>query len=222
MGKHLRVSIAILPLVLLVACQQGDTNVEKERVATPAAGQDAPVAESNGEDRPEQGDTRVIGTVRTVGGEPIASGVDVSLVPTMAPDFSWRGHDGGEGSLSDYRGSVVLLNFWGTWCPPCRRELPDIVRLRQEFSERGFEVLGLSLNERPQNGMSIPEHLAAFADANGIAYPLLIANPDVVSAYGSPPSVPTTFIIDRSGKIASVLVGARTEAEFRSVIEPLL
>lgn len=165
-----------------------------------------------------------VGTVTAITGAPLpqAGTVDFSLVPTVAPEFSWRGDVGEDGSLADYRGNVLMINFWGTWCPPCRRELPDIVALRDELSPRGFEVLGVALNERPKGGMSVTEQLSLFAEANNMKYPLLIANTEIIMAYGSPPSVPTTFILDREGKISSVHVGLRSEAEFRAAIEPLL
>lgn len=212
----------LLPLLLLAACNDDEVESIENPNPEPATTEVSTVDPESSEDGPESNTGLVIGSVRSIQGDALEAGVDIQLVPTIAPDFTWSTISGDAGKLSDYRGSVVLLNFWGTWCPPCRRELPDIVKLRDEFSGRGFEVLGVSLNERPKGGMSIPEHLAAFAGVNDLRYPLLIANPEIVSAYGSPPSVPTSFIIDRSGKISAVMVGARTAQEFRAVIEPLL
>ena len=165
-----------------------------------------------------------VGTVTTITGSPLPQHgtVDFSLVPTVAPEFSWSGDVGEDGSLADYRGNVLMINFWGTWCPPCRKELPDIVALREELAPQGFEVLGVALNERPKGGMSVQEQLTGFAEANNMKYPLLIANTEIIMAYGAPSSVPTTFILDREGKISSVHVGLRSEAEFRAAIEPLL
>ena len=139
----------------------------------------------------------------------------------LAPGFSWKNGAGEEGSLADYRGSVVMLNFWGTWCPPCRRELPDIVKLRDEYSSKGFEVLGIAL-ERPIAGKSVEEHLAAFAEANDLRYPMLIGSGELVQQYGSSPYVPTTFIVDREGQVVNMLVGGMSEAQFREAIEKAL
>ncbi len=217
----IKTALFTLPLLLFAACSservEEGANGDRDSATTQPGAVDADQSDVGSE-----AEEQVIGSVRSVQGAPLDASVDIQLVPTIAPDFTWSTTSGAEGKLSDYRGSVVLLNFWGTWCPPCRRELPEIVQLRDEFGPQGFEVVGLSLNESPKGGLSIPQHLAAFADANNLRYPLLIANPEVVSAYGSPPSVPTTFVIDRSGKISSVLVGARSAQEFRAAIEPLL
>ena len=137
----------------------------------------------------------------------------------VAPNFTWKGSDGKDRSLKDYRGKVVMLNFWGTWCPPCRAELPDIVRLRKELQPKGFEVIGLGVNERPRGGATVEAHVADFASKNGLAYPLLIANGDLIEAYGGLEGVPTTFIVNGKGEIVDVMVGMRDEATFRQAVE---
>jgi cytochrome c biogenesis protein CcmG/thiol:disulfide interchange protein DsbE len=152
---------------------------------------------------------------------PVGS-VSAATAPDRAPDFSWTGTDGRTTSLGSYRGKVVMINFWATWCPPCKRELPDIVKLREEHGERGFEVLGVSISERPAAGVSVEQHVADFASRNGLVYPLLIGNDRIVQAYGGIESIPTTVIVDREGRIARVINGMMSADEMREAVSPLL
>lgn len=144
----------------------------------------------------------------------VESGSGPAVNGKLAPNFSWKGSDGVVRSLSDYKGKVVLVNFWGTWCPPCRRELPDIVKLRDEMKGK-MEVIGVCL-ERVENPAP---HVAKFAQANGLLYPLVIADESVVNAYGGINGVPTTFIVNTKGEITESMVGMRDEATFRKSIE---
>ncbi len=149
----------------------------------------------------------------------------VSVEPAageMAPNFTWQGADGKTHSLAEMKGKVVLLNFWATWCPPCRHELPDIVKIRTELADKGLVVLGVNVAEQPPAGTDVTEHVAKFAASNGLDYPLVIANDDMISSYGGIEAVPTTFIIDRNGKIVQKLVGGRDLATFRSAVQPFL
>ena len=145
--------------------------------------------------------------------DPAASGAQ------MAPNFTWKDGAGKDRSLKDYRGKVVMLNFWGTWCPPCRAELPDIVKLRNELQSKGFEVIGLGVNERPRNGMTVEAQVADFAKKNNLAYPLLIANGELIEAYGGLEGVPTTFIVNGKGEVIEKLIGMRDETTFRNAIK---
>ncbi|MBC8145644.1 MAG: TlpA family protein disulfide reductase, partial [bacterium] len=134
-----------------------------------------------------------------------------------APDFAWS--DGrGQHKLSDYRGKVVMINFWGTWCPPCRRELPALVKIREELAPEKFEIIGINIGEREQAGSTVQENVTRFAKENGILYPLVIGDENLVNAYGGVEVVPTTIIVDGTGKIVERIEGSRDEAGFRSVI----
>ncbi|MCE2503714.1 MAG: TlpA family protein disulfide reductase [Chlorobi bacterium] len=170
-----------------------------------------------------EGPAAEIGVINGMSGTALPSFEDANFTTAsyQAPGFSWKTGAGEVESLEDYRGDVVMLNFWGTWCPPCRRELPDIVKLRDEFSSKGFEVLGIAL-ERPVAGESVEEHLAVFAEANDLRYPMLVGNAELVQHYGSSPYVPTTFIVDRDGNVVNMLVGGMSEAQFRAAIEKVL
>lgn len=153
----------------------------------------------------------------TVGiGQVVAVGAGSS---DIAPDFSWKGSDGTVHNLKDYRGRVVMINFWGTWCPPCRHELPDLVKVRNDNTAKGFEVIGIAVNEEPSDGMTIEQNLLAFSKENNLTYPIVLANDQLVEAFGEINAVPTTFVIDRQGKIVDRMVGLKTEAEFSSALQ---
>lgn len=164
-----------------------------------------------------------IGHVTTVSGATLPSGmsVDYTAGTHTAPMFSWENGVGETGSLADYKGKVVMLNFWGTWCPPCRRELPDLVRLREKHAEKGFEIIGIAL-ERPSSTGTMEEHLAAFAEHHGLEYPLILANQEINLQYGGIQAVPTTFIVNRDGKVVDMLVGGMSEVQFQAALDAVM
>ena len=104
-------------------------------------------------------------------------------------------------SLSEWKGHPLLINFWATWCGPCRREIPFLKSLRQEHASQGLEVVGVALDFR--------DAVAAYARSNGIDYPLLIADQDgmVTQAFGLRAVLPSTVFVDRDGRIVAVKVG---------------
>ena len=137
----------------------------------------------------------------------------------IAPNFAWKGVDGAEHSLKEYSGKVVVINFWGTWCGPCRAELPDIVKIRDEMVDHGVEVIGLNVGESGRPGVTPENHVAQFAKQNNIHYPLILASDEVIAAYGGIEGVPTTFVINGKGEIVEKMVGARPEQVFRDAIK---
>lgn len=235
-----RSSFLLLCMLLLVSCAEESTDEQHDPADRTAADADAELTgNQTGSSAGSPGETAgapapstdrdsgpIIGLVTGMKGEPLPGfgEVNYSLVSMPAPDIVWKTVEGQPSSLKEYRGKVLLINFWGTWCPPCRRELPDIVAIREEFRDRGFEVIGVAVNERPAGGRSIPENLAAFAEANDLDYPLVVSDAagEVSSYYGQPPSVPTTFVVNRQGQVVDVLVGARSAEEFRNAIAPHL
>jgi cytochrome c biogenesis protein CcmG/thiol:disulfide interchange protein DsbE len=118
-------------------------------------------------------------------------------------------------ALEDQRGSVVLLNFWATWCPPCRRETPDLVALSQTYGPRGLRVAGISMDDEPAS--VVP----AFVNKYHVPYPMLVPDRTFALA-GSIESLPTTFLLDRQGRVARVYMGARSADEIAPDIERLL
>ncbi|HSA95640.1 MAG TPA: TlpA disulfide reductase family protein [Acidobacteriota bacterium] len=114
---------------------------------------------------------------------------------TPAPEFTITDLQGKTLSLADYKGKVLVLNFWATWCPPCRREIPDFIEAYREFRDQGLEIIGVSVDE------TTAEALLDWTKRTGINYPIALATPEIERAYGPIQSIPTTFIIDRAGRI---------------------
>lgn len=138
---------------------------------------------------------------------------DTSIRP-KAPDFRLPTIFGDTLSLSEYGGKVVILNFWATWCPPCRAEIPGFIKLQEEFEDQGFTFIRLALDK--------PEKVAQFYKEYKMNYPVVIANREVSAAYGGITGIPTTFILDREGRIVKKYVGMRPEKVFRKDIVKLL
>ena len=133
-----------------------------------------------------------------------------------APDFNLKTLDGGTAQLSSLKGKVVLVDFWATWCPPCRAEIPHFKELYTQYKGKGFEVIGLALDEQGEAAV------APFAKENGINYPLAIADNRLTQAYGGILGIPTTFLIDKQGKIAKKFTGYQDQAVFEKEIQALL
>jgi peroxiredoxin len=133
-----------------------------------------------------------------------------------APDFALKDADGKVVHLADYKGKVVLLDFWATWCGPCKIEIPWFVDLQRKNKDRGFEVLGVSMDEEGW------ETVKPFLADLGVNYRVLIGNDSTAQAYGGVDALPTTFLIDRSGKIAAVHIGLASRKDFVDGVEQLL
>ncbi len=114
---------------------------------------------------------------------------------TPAPDFTLTDLQGKTLSLAASKGKVLVLNFWATWCPPCRREIPDFVEAYRELRDLGLEIIGVSVDE------TTAESLLEWTKKTGINYPIALATPEIERAYGPITSIPTTFVIDRAGRI---------------------
>lgn len=119
-----------------------------------------------------------------------------------APDFSVKNLQGQTVSLSDYRGKVLALNFWATWCPPCREEIPEFIEAYRSLKDAGLEILGLSVDSLPL------EKLREWTGKAGINYPVAVATPQIVEAYRPGEYIPATILIDRKGLIRYRHVGA--------------
>ncbi len=132
-----------------------------------------------------------------------------------APDFALTDVDGQPVRLADYRGKVVVVDFWATWCGPCRMELPDLKSLYSTYKPQGFEILGLSVDEDP------PAVVKKFAQTNGIPYRIVMADQDTQGRYGVR-AYPTTLVIDRNGVIRARYIGITPREEFEQAIKPLL
>jgi cytochrome c biogenesis protein CcmG/thiol:disulfide interchange protein DsbE len=137
--------------------------------------------------------------------------------PAANLDFTLKDMNGKDVRLADLKGQVVLLNFWATWCGPCRLEIPWFVEFQEKYKDQGFRVVGISIDDPP-------EALPPFAKRFTINYPLLVGadREDVQKAYGPIFGVPTTFIIDRNGRICIRHIGQVGREQFESEIKSLL
>lgn len=133
-----------------------------------------------------------------------------------APDFTLQDLSGRDVRLSDFRGKVVLLNFWATWCPPCRMEIPDFIRLQRDYQDKGLEIVGVSMD---REGARI---VAPFARQYGINYTMLVDGTPVAGRYGGITGVPTTFILDRQGRIVTMLQGYNPMAVWVALVEAVI
>jgi cytochrome c biogenesis protein CcmG, thiol:disulfide interchange protein DsbE len=134
---------------------------------------------------------------------------------TMAPDFIERDiTDRQTISLHDYRGKVVMLNFWGTWCPPCRAEVPDLKALQRTHKDT-LEIIGAAV-------FSSEAAVDKFYQDYKINYPIIFGSYELMEKYGKISVIPTTVIIDRKGAIAGTIVGSRTREQYEQMLKPLL
>jgi peroxiredoxin len=131
-----------------------------------------------------------------------------------APDFSLTNIDGQKASLTDFKGKAVILNFFASWCPPCREEIPDFIALQKTYGDKGFTFVGVSL-------VNVSES-KDFAAKMGINYPVLIDDGKVSNLYGPVRSIPTTYVIGKDGKIVKMYIGARNKETFEADIKELL
>lgn len=119
--------------------------------------------------------------------------------------------------LSDYKGKVVLVDFWATWCPPCRKGIPDLISLKNEFKGKDFEVIGVSVDQENTVNDVVP-----FIQQYGINYPVVYYDPMALASFGAVESIPTSFILDKSGKVVSSYVGLTEKSNFEKDIKKAL
>jgi peroxiredoxin len=146
----------------------------------------------------------------------VSAAVKDSRVHSVAPDFSLLDVNGAKVKLSDFRGEVVLLNFWAASCKPCNIEIPWFNEFVKSYGERGFTVLAIAMD---QGGSSV---VKPYIEKNNIRYKVLLGNEVVAKAYGGVEALPTTFLIDREGKIAARLIGIAGRVIFEADIRKLL
>lgn len=135
-----------------------------------------------------------------------------------ATDFSWYNDEGKEVSLSELKGKTVLINFWATWCPPCRAELPDIEAISKQYSSKGLVVVGVSEDA----GKNLLHDVSDFVSQHGLTYQIVIDNNKIAEAYGNINAIPTSFIVNKGGKVVKTWVGLRDKAFFESAVKKYL
>ena len=135
--------------------------------------------------------------------------------PKPAPDFTLPQPSGPTLKLSDYRGKVVLLDFWATWCEPCRAEIPHFVDMQNKYGAQGFQILGISMDDSP-------DPVPAFYKQFKMNYPVVMGNAQIGEQYGGVLGLPISFLIDRQGQIRKKHIGATEASVFEKEITDLL
>jgi thiol-disulfide isomerase/thioredoxin len=146
----------------------------------------------------------------------VACGTREQAKQSDTADFSLYSIDGKEYTLSEFKGQVVIIDFWATWCPPCRNSIPAFIRLYNKYHERGFTILGIGLDNDDQA-------LRDFSKQMNIPYPVLIGDNEIAKAY-QVSGIPKTIFLDKKGSIRKTQVGfaPELEAQFDQLVDSLL
>jgi len=139
----------------------------------------------------------------------------IAVQQQPAPDFSLKDLSGQPLTLSSHRGKVVLLDFWATWCVPCKDEIPHFIDFQNRYGSQGFQVIGLSMDDDEQL-------VRTFRDKLKMNYPVAMGSVQLAEQYGGVLGLPITFIIDRQGRIISKHIGATDASAFETEIRNLL
>ncbi|PLX47062.1 MAG: TlpA family protein disulfide reductase [Desulfobulbaceae bacterium] len=134
------------------------------------------------------------------------------------PAFALPDLGSGVGTIGseDFQGTVVLVNFWATWCPPCRREIPSLVKIQDQYGDKGVVVLGISLDKGDR------DKVAAFIKKIGVNYPVALGDTEIARKFGALGAIPFTFLVDRQGRIVNKYPGYTTYESLRDSVEALL
>jgi thiol-disulfide isomerase/thioredoxin len=148
-----------------------------------------------------------------------------ATVGTPEPDVTFKDLDGKDVSLSDYKGKVVLVNFWATWCDPCYIEIPWLIEMQQKYSARGFTVLGIAMDDEGKSAVA-PFLAKERFNVNGqklpMNYPIVLGNDDIAEKFGGLLGYPTSFLISRDGKEVKKVQGLISYEEITRAIESQL
>jgi len=146
-------------------------------------------------------------------------------IGTPAPEVRFKDLDGKDTSLDDYKGKVVLVNFWATWCDPCREEIPWLINMQGKYAAKGFTVLGIAMDEEGKKVVQpyvSTEHFDVNSQKLTMNYPIVIGNDDIAEKFGGLLGYPTSVLISRDGKQVKRITGIISEAEMSHAIESLL
>ena len=123
--------------------------------------------------------------------------------------------------LSDYKGKIVILDFWATWCPPCRKGIPDLIELKNEFKDKDVEIIGISLDGITRGGQTAA-NVEPFIEEYGINYPIIRGDEQIVYSFGGIRSIPTSYVIDKEGNVISRYEGLIPKSQYVKDIESIL
>ena len=148
----------------------------------------------------------------------VAPVAKMSSLPVIGPAPAWKLRDvaGREVSSADFKGKVVVVDFWATWCGPRKEEIPGYTELQTKYGEKGFVIVGVSLDQQG------PPVVKRYAESAKINYPLVMGDDSIVSAFGGIDAIPTTFLIDRDGQVRHKKVGSMETADYEKIITELL
>ncbi len=140
---------------------------------------------------------------------------DAGTIGSQAPEFELADLSGKKVRMSDLKGHVVIVDFWATWCGPCRAEIPDFVRLQSKYREKGLTILGVVVNSEEKT-------VRSFSEDHDMNYPVLLNGDETTKLFGGIYAIPTTFVVDRQGRIVKKFIGAMSVGAFEEAIQPLL
>lgn len=132
-------------------------------------------------------------------------------------DFSWKQNENDVYFSEAFKGKVVFLNIWGTWCPPCRREIPEIIKLQEELKDQGLAVVGIA-TERGSDLSENRQKVFNYVEQSGINYPNFVMSREHIGSTYAPNAVPTTYIINRKGDIVDKVVGGMDYKAFKELV----
>jgi peroxiredoxin len=164
-------------------------------------------------------------------GQLVAASADVSqsvspMIGKPAPDFTLEDLNGRKISLASYKGKAVLINFWATWCGPCKLETPWLVDLRNEYASKGFEILGVSTDDIDREDKKAfaeqKKEISSFVQQMRMPYPVLIEGDTLSHPYGGLDAMPTSFFVDRNGNIVAAQMGITSKDDIEANIRKAL
>lgn len=148
--------------------------------------------------------------------EPPAEPVSGEAIrPTHMPEFTLKDTAGREVSSASFKGKVLIVDIWATWCKPCEKEMPEFEKLQKKHGERGFAVIGIAMDTNPAG-------VAAFTKRLGVTYTILMSTPEALEKWGGLEGLPTTFVVDREGRVRKKVIGFEYPEEFEKAVRPLL
>ena len=139
-----------------------------------------------------------------------------NMTGQQAPDFALQSLDGKTVHLSDFRGKAVVLNFWATWCQPCKIEMPWFAELQKQYGPQGLQIVGVAMDD------ASPKDIGEFAHDLGVNYPILVGKEEVGNAYGGVQFLPATFYIGRDGKVVDKVFGLKGRGEIENSLKKAL